>query len=197
MSKVSILTPTYRGRVPVLRRCLTSVLRQPHTDFEQLVCSDGGFEDLAAKVVAEQHDERIRYLHTDTNFGGYGGAVRRWLLPRITGDYVAFLDDDNIFFPTFLEKMLLSLEDKPHAKFAICEILHHGPLHASYGACPVVLEGRPAVQHIDTMQVLVETAAMRQVGWQGNDYLSDGQTFEALGKAFSFARAPECLGVHY
>jgi glycosyltransferase involved in cell wall biosynthesis len=196
-SLVSIITPTWRANPDKLRRCLTSVKRQTYGTFEHIVASDGGEEIGTHTIVDEFDDLRIRYWTTRTHHGGYGAAVRQEVMcEAAAGDYLVFLDDDNIIFPRYLECLQKALQASPEARFAICGILHFGPLQAFHGPPPVVLPGKPELYHIDTLQIMVETEAMREVGWASNSYFADGETYSELARCYSYVNVPECLCAH-
>lgn len=195
---ISIITPTYRGRPAEIRRCLNSVIRQTYTHFEQIVASDGIHEAETEAVVAGIEDPRIRYMATVTHHGNWGSAVRQEVMTSVAaGRYLVFLDDDNIIFPAYLEKMLRALRAGPAGTaFAICEQLHFGPLQPFHGEPPVVLPGVPKLYHIDTLQIMVEADAMRSVGWLDKGYLADGETFAELGRRYGHVNLRECLCAH-
>jgi len=194
---ISIITPTWRADPAKLRRCLTSVARQTYGDFEHIIASDGGEEIAAHTIVAEFDDPRLRYWSTRKHHGGWGAGVRQEVMTEVAkAGYFVFLDDDNIVFPRYLEEMLKALQAVPEAKFAICEQLHFGPLQAFHGAPPVVLEGTPKLCHIDTLQVMVEAAAMLTVGWFDNSYVADGLAYEALARRYDYVRVRQCLCAH-
>ncbi|PWT77534.1 MAG: hypothetical protein C5B60_02555 [Chloroflexi bacterium] len=194
---VSIITPTWRADPTKLRRCLNSVARQTYANFEQIVASDGKHELLTWGIVQRFEDRRIRYYVTETRHGGFGAGVRQEVMTECaTGKYLVFLDDDNIIFPTYLEKMLKALLAQPQAKFAICEELHFGPLQEFHGDPPVVLLGVPVLYHIDTLQIMIEAAAMQEVGWVSNSYFADGETFGELARRYQYVNVRECLCAH-
>jgi len=194
---VSIITPTWRADPDKLRRCLTSVVRQTYGDFEQWVASDGEYEDATWQIVQQFAERRIRYWATKQHHGGFGAAVRQEVMcDAAAGGYLVFLDDDNIIFPTYLAKMLRALKADSEVKFAICEELHFGPLQHFHGEPPVVLPGVPRIYHIDTLQVMVEAAAMREVGWIGNGYFADGDTYSELARRYRYVNVRECLCAH-
>ncbi|PWT93393.1 MAG: hypothetical protein C5B54_01880, partial [Acidobacteria bacterium] len=96
---ISIITPTWRADPAKLRRCLNSVIRQSYGDFEQIVASDGAHEPLTWGIVQRFADRRIRYYVTGTHHGGYGAAVRQEvMMETAAGEYLVFLDDDNLLF---------------------------------------------------------------------------------------------------
>jgi glycosyltransferase involved in cell wall biosynthesis len=195
MALISIITPTHKRNPIILERCFISVERQTYDQWEHLVVADGG--DLNAKnmIIVGNNDKRS--YHEIERRGGYGAAVRQAALDKAKGKYLVFLDDDNIIFPTFLEKMISALESaKDDEKFAICQMLHFGPVQPFLGPPPIVLEGIPKMYHIDTLQIMIDKEAFMSVGWQGNDYFSDGRTYEMLGSKFKYVKVPEVLCVH-
>jgi len=195
---ISIITPTYRGNPYKIRRCLNSVVRQSYGNFEQIVASDGTEEPVTREIVERFNDRRIRYQPTKVHHGGWGGAVRQEVMSDFAnGKYLVFLDDDNIIFPTYLEKMLKTLRSAPAwVTFAICEQLHFGPLETFHGELPVVLPGVPKKHHIDALQIMIGATAMRAVGWVSNSYFADGETFSELARRYQYVNITECLCAH-
>ena len=189
------MTPTYRAQTATLQRCLDSTSRQTFTDFEHLVCSDGEEEPLARHLV-HSYDHRFRYLYTGRPDLNHGNGVRRYLLEKASGEFIVFLDADNFLLPSYLEKMRRALEQDVRAGFAVCEILHYGPLLPAHGRPPVVLRGEFRLGYIDTLQVMSRVSAIRDVGWRGFEYAADAETYMALEKRYRFVRVPECLCVH-
>jgi len=197
---VSVITPTYHRDPVVLRRCVCCMLLQTTTSWEQLVCSDGGEEESAKKLVEGFSDPRIKYrfLSTPKKDGDYGNTVRSEMLKEAKGKYVLFCDDDNIILPEYLEKMAHAIENSG-TDFAVCRVIHFGPLNEiEVGKPPKVLSGDPVkLYHIDPLQILVKREAILKVGWDTTvGYLSDGVTLENLGKAFKHVRLNDVLGVH-
>jgi glycosyltransferase involved in cell wall biosynthesis len=197
MAAITILTPTLNRPLRVLERCMASVNQQTVADWEHVVCSDGRHEPGVEAIVARAYDRRRRYLHLPETRGHFGAGVRGALLPAVVSRYVAFLDDDNLLFPRFCERMVAALAAHPHAGFAICQIVHAGPLHPRFGPPPAILRGIPPVTgNIDTLQVVARTEAIQQVGWVLNGYGSDGATYERLAAAFPWVAVEEVLGLH-
>jgi glycosyltransferase involved in cell wall biosynthesis len=197
MSAITILTPTRNRPLPVVERCVASVNQQTFPGWEHLVCSDGPREPGVEELVRRGRDPRRRYLHLGEPRGHFGAGARAALVPEVRSDYMAFLDDDNVLFPKFCERMVQALESRPDAGFAVCQIVHGGPLHPRFGLPPVVLHGIPPVTgNIDTLQVVARTGLMRQVGWVLDGYLSDGATYERLARAAPWVAVDEVLGIH-
>ena len=112
MPKVTVITPTY-GRSDYLPRAIDSILKQTHQDLELVIVNDnipGSTEDdLTTAVLESYNDKRIKHIHTTGRTGG--GAARNKGLKESTGDYIAFLDDDDVFLPDKVEKQLKFMID--------------------------------------------------------------------------------------
>ncbi|HEX4301898.1 MAG TPA: glycosyltransferase [Rhizomicrobium sp.] len=96
----SVVIPVY-NRADCLGAALHSVLAQDDPDFEIVVVDDGSRDDPKA-VIAGIADPRIRYIRQD-NAGG-GAARNRGILAAV-GDFIAFLDSDDVFLPHHLRAM--------------------------------------------------------------------------------------------
>lgn len=96
---VSVITPT-RNRPELLAEAIASVLAQSFSDFEMLVVDDGSHPPAQA-VVARFADPRLRYI-----FQRHAGrsAARNRALATALGEFIAFLDDDDLYHP---EKLAL------------------------------------------------------------------------------------------
>ena len=104
--KVSVIVPTY-NRPEMLAEALQSVVDQTFQDFEIVVVNDGGFEVEPVLAPFKRHSE-IAYVRHDTNRGS--AAARNTGLGIARGDYVAYLDDDDIFLHDHLETLITFLE---------------------------------------------------------------------------------------
>lgn len=109
MPKVSVIIPTC-NRAVLVERAIRSVLSQTYTDFEILV-SDDASTDNTPQVIGSFTDPRIRYTRYEKNRGVI--EVRNDAVKNSTGSYIAFLDDDDEWLPTKLEKQLSLLDDSP------------------------------------------------------------------------------------
>lgn len=115
MPKVSIIMPCYNAEEH-LAISVGSLFAQSFTDWE-LIAIDDGSRDGTLLWLQSQHDPRIKVI-TQSNQGV--SAARNRGLGIVTGNYVAFLDADDTWAPTFLEKMIAALEHAPHAVLAYC-----------------------------------------------------------------------------
>ncbi len=104
---VSVVIPTH-NRVDLLPRAIESVLNQTYKDIELIVVSDGstdGTDELMAKYA---NDSRIKYINYKPAQGG--NYARNTGIKAAKGEYIAFLDDDDEWFPNKLEEQLEVIE---------------------------------------------------------------------------------------
>lgn len=103
---VSIIIPTL-DRLDLLRRAIDSALVQTYADLECVVVVDGPFAEVTAFAGAHP-DPRVRVLQRETNGGA--GAARNSGIAAATGRYIGFLDDDDLWLPTKLERQVPLLD---------------------------------------------------------------------------------------
>ena len=111
MPEVSVIIPT-RNRTAYLSRAIASVLAQTFADWELIVIDDGTADDTIS-VIEGFKDARI---HCQRNLLCHGAATARNSgIDLARGKFVAFLDDDDTWHPTKLEKQLVKFRNGPAA----------------------------------------------------------------------------------
>lgn len=107
MPLVSVIMNVRNGS-HFLREALDSVLAQTFADWELIVWDDRSTDDSAA-VVSQYRDPRIRYFLSpeDTPLG----QARERAIRQATGEWLAFLDQDDIWLPGKLERQMALTED--------------------------------------------------------------------------------------
>lgn len=143
MPAVSVIIPVH-NRPQLLQTALESILAQSFTDYEILVVDDGSTVELLGAVPALNHPA-VRYLR-QPNAGA--GAARNSGLAAAGGEFMSFLDSDDVMLPDNLRLLHQCLADQPAAAVA------HG------WATIVDHEGREAQR---TRPILA--------GWAGEHYL--------------------------
>ena len=97
----SIITPTCR-RPLLLKRTINSVIRQTFQDFEHIIVDDANDQETVS-LINEYGDKRIVSLQHTSPLGAAGGYNSGIKISK--GRFILFLDDDDEYFPTFLEQM--------------------------------------------------------------------------------------------
>jgi len=105
---VSAIITTYKRKPEMVKRAIDSILSQTYIDFEVIVVDDSPSDyvmrsDVKGMVESVEHD-RITYIQHQKNKGGC--AARNTGIEYSKGEYIAFLDDDDIWFPRKLEMQL-------------------------------------------------------------------------------------------
>lgn len=192
---VSILTPTWNCTyLPGFKRSLRSVDAQTYPHWEHIVMSDGEHESAAAEVCANVSNRK--YLVASKHHANWGNGVRQELLNHANGEYLCFLDDDDIVFPSYLARMVQALTTNPEAAFSVCLMLSFGGAHQRGESKPWIAPGLLQPGYIGTPQVVVRSEAMRAIGWRYPDeYSADGHTYQMLGALYQHTRVEECLAI--
>ena len=108
MKKVSVIIPVYQVE-KYISAAVESVLKQTYKNFELLVIDDGS-PDRSVEICRQFTDPRVRIISQQNR--GLAGA-RNTGIRQAQGEYLAFLDGDDIWLPKKLEKHVEHLESSP------------------------------------------------------------------------------------
>ena len=126
---VSVVLPT-RNRLELLRRAVNSVRAQSERRFELIVVDDVSTDGTHAYLEKlPTVDERIRVVRNAVPLGGGGARNEGVRLSR--GDWIAFLDDDDEWMPSKLERQLQALRPNPTAVACSCGFIVRSALRGS------------------------------------------------------------------
>jgi glycosyltransferase involved in cell wall biosynthesis len=114
-TRVTVIIPTY-NRFDFLVRAIHSVKTQTHKDIEIIVINDGSTEEKYYSETGPFEDLKVIHLNEDTcsrKVVGFpcGGYARNIGMKEATGEYIAFLDDDDIWFPKKIESQLQAMKE--------------------------------------------------------------------------------------
>lgn len=109
-SLVSIIMPLYNSAAFV-RESIFSILNQTYQNFEILVVDDCS-SDESREIINSIGDERIHLFLFPSHEGA--AAARNLAISKAKGDFVAFLDSDDLWDPTKLERQLRFMHDNQH-----------------------------------------------------------------------------------
>lgn len=104
---VSIVIPTY-NRANLVRRAIESAINQSYSNLEIIVVDDAS-ADNTEEVINGMGDSRIRYIRHKTN---QGAATRNTGILAATGEYVAFLDSDDVWLQDKIEAQLAAIQNQ-------------------------------------------------------------------------------------
>ena len=170
--RFSIITPNYNGD-RFLTETITSVIQQRNDgiDLEYIVVDGNSTDGSHAILENYASDITIRIVENDT---GPANAINKGLA-LATGDVVAWLNADDIYYPKTLARVMQAMEQRPDA--ALC-----------FGGCPIIDEqGREIRNKITQFKEFFYPFSSRFT-FQCINYLSQPALFFSR-KAFEHARS--------
>jgi glycosyltransferase involved in cell wall biosynthesis len=106
MARISVIIPCF-NRGHLLPRAIESVLGQSIGDFELIIVDDASSDDTQ-QLIRSFEDPRIEYIRHETNRGA--SAARNTGIEHSKGEFVAFLDSDDAWLESKLEKQLVAFD---------------------------------------------------------------------------------------
>jgi GT2 family glycosyltransferase len=116
--RVSLVTPSF-NQAPFLEETILSVVNQSYPSLEYFVM-DGGSIDGSVQVI-ERHESRLSYWESTADRGQAHAINKGW--DRATGDYVWWLNADDMLTPGSLRTSVAFLEDHPAADMVYGDVL--------------------------------------------------------------------------
>lgn len=106
-SLVSIIMPTWNTE-RFIAEAIQSVLNQTYQNWELLIVDDCS-TDNTEQVVASFKDDRIKYFHNEESCGA--ALTRNRAMREAQGEWIAFLDSDDLWMPEKLEKQIAFMRE--------------------------------------------------------------------------------------
>lgn len=199
MPTVTVVIPTH-NRAYLIARTIRYVLEQTYDDFEVLVV-DNGSADNTSEVVTGIGDVRVNYIYQENS--GSPASPRNTGILRALGAYVAFLDDDDVWYPSKLERTMAVFNKAPEI-----DVVCHNENVRRFGKIQGVNHYGPAVPDmyqrllfggncLSGSATMVKTQALREVGGcrEEREYfeIEDYDLWMRLardGKRFAFIEEP-------
>ena len=116
---ISVIMPTYNHAI-FIREAIESVLNQTYSNLE-LIIIDNYSKDNTEQIVSSFTDSRIKYF----KFANHGiiAASRNFGIDNSQGEYLTFIDSDDIWLPNKLNIQLEYLRDNPDVSLACCSLI--------------------------------------------------------------------------
>lgn len=120
-SLVSVIIPTYK-RTKTLESAIDSIAKQTYKNLEIIVVDDNGTESEYRKSVEEimkqyEDNPQVNYVKNEKNMGG--AVARNVGIQVARGEYLAFLDDDDAYYPEKIEKQIAVFQNSEDPKLAL------------------------------------------------------------------------------
>lgn len=101
MNKISVIVPVYNGE-DYIDKCIRLILNQTYKNFELIIINDGS-TDKTMDIIKKYKDDRIK-VYSQCNKGA--GAARNLGLCIAEGEYICFIDCDDIISDNYLQQMI-------------------------------------------------------------------------------------------
>lgn len=155
MPQVSICIPTY-NMAQFVGLAVQSVVEQTYTDFEVVVCDNASTDDTT-EVLRQFSDPRLKIYRNSENIG----AVRNFnlLIERATGEWVKFLEADDLLDPTCLEVCMQMVQQDPEVDAV------------SVGRTRIYSDGTPFMREVHrTTEIVSGSVVRRRVHLRHNEF---------------------------
>ena len=206
MPKVSVIIPAYNSE-RFLDRTIRSVINQTYKNWELLVVDDGSTDNTKEIIKSwGQKDERIRGIFLEQNSGA-PAHPKNVGIQNSKGKYIAFLDHDDEWLPTKLEKQIELFEesDNPKLGFVSCNAIY------VYTKQSITKEYK-IPQHKNSFLALLESnfipgcssivikkLAIKNVGFFDENFemIDDWDMWIRIAQKYDFDFVPESLFKYY
>lgn len=122
-NKVSIIIPSF-NRESLIGETLDSVLNQSYQNWECIIVDDGSTDNTKEVIFSYLlKDNRLKYYDRPNNYKSGGAGARNFGFDIAKGEYIQFLDSDDLLHPQKLEIQINSLEKNRQANYSVCENL--------------------------------------------------------------------------
>ena len=130
--------PTYNACKTIMD-AVNSVIKQDYINWELIIVDDNSSDNTSA-LIKEVNDPRVKYFRLQSNSGS-PASPRNKALELSSGFYIAFLDSDDIWYPTKLSKQIYLMDENEIdfscttydiSKERNCHTTYHPPTFASY-----------------------------------------------------------------
>ena len=106
---VSIITPSYNS-AKFIAETIQSVQNQTYQNWEMIIVDDGSSDETESVVLSIiQKDNHIQFHKLSQNSGP--AVARNTGIEKASGDYMTFIDADDIWFPTFIENNIKTIQE--------------------------------------------------------------------------------------
>jgi glycosyltransferase involved in cell wall biosynthesis len=194
---VSVLMTAY-NREKYIAEAIESVLAQSFTDFELIIVDDGSMDRTVEIARHYTKDPRVRVYLNDKNLGDYPNRNRAAELA--SGQFLKYLDADDILYPHGLDAMLWAVRSTSDAGLAVCDDspprVNRYPkvLSPSEAYCAVFLNSA-GYFHRSPLSAILRTSCFWAVGgFADQRFTGDQELWMALAARYPLIVMPDGLG---
>lgn len=157
MAKVSILMNGYNAQ-KYLKEAIDSIYSQTYKDWE-IIFIDNCSTDNTKKIV-DSYDDKIKYYKTEENIPL--GAARNFGLQYCDGEYIAFLDTDDIWLESKLEQQIKVMDDNPQYQLCYGGVIYIDKNSQIIGkSLPKARSGNVFAQQLKRYEINMQSVILR------------------------------------
>ncbi len=119
MPAVSVIMPAYNA-AQTISKAIDSVITQTYTDWELIICDDASTDSTVEVILHYLSNPKIQLICSSQN-NGSAGRPRNQAINQASGKWIAFLDADDIWLPSKLEKQIRYLQTHPEVVLVHCD----------------------------------------------------------------------------
>ncbi|BAQ64672.1 glycosyltransferase family A protein [Geminocystis sp. NIES-3709] len=161
---VSAIIPVYNGE-KYLAEAIESVLRQSYKPFEIIVIDDGSTDKTS--TIAQSYPQ-VRYFYQINQ--GHGEAKNTGI-HQAKGEYLAFLDADDIWMPDKLFQQVTYLENNPKVGYTICHMVNFQDGVDKFPSWAIITSSQDSkIPAYITSALVVRKTVMEEVGYFDTKY---------------------------
>jgi len=187
---VSVLMTAY-NREKYIGEAIESVLWSSYTNLELIVVDDCS-KDRTLEIARsyESKDSRVKVYVNEKNLGDYPNRNRAASLAK--GEYIKYVDSDDVMFPSCLQRMVGPMNEYPEAGFGLCSVINPGTKictspHETY------LEHFSGIGHFDRSPggAIIRKSAFDKVGgFSGMRQVGDYEFWLKIGAYYPMVKVP-------
>ena len=158
---VSVIMPSY-NTAHLIAGSLDSVLQQTYSDFEIIVVNDGSPDTTELERVLGPYLNRIIYVKQENK---RAGGARNTAIGKARGEFLAFLDSDDVWLPEHLDSQMQLFDENPSLDLVYCNCVPmNDPTSARdfMSRCPSNGEATFLALAVERCQIPVSTVVARK-----------------------------------
>jgi glycosyltransferase involved in cell wall biosynthesis len=196
---VSILTVAYNHE-KYIAQSIESVLASTYTNFELIVVDDVSKDNTVAIARKyEEKDSRVKVYVNESNLGDYPN--RNKAASYAKGEYIKYVDGDDLIYPWGLEILVSGMEAFPDAGWGLCSLEQDEKRIFPFKLTPKEIYEYaylgPGLFHKSPLSSIIRTDVFEKIGrFTGKKYLGDFEFWHLLGLEYDLVLMPHGMVWH-
>lgn len=158
--KISVIIPVYDDGFKYkgllwLKNLINCLINQTEKNFEVIIIYDGNIEKYEEFCI----DNRFTWYNMGERTSNYGNFCRDFGLKKAVGEYVCFIDQDNVIYPDYLKYLSELLDKNEEIDISLCKI------YISWTGKSIILKTKIERGFINTLCFMSRRNILLKEGW--------------------------------